>query len=217
MVRFVAFDVPPPGLGVTTVTGNVPAVVSWAAGITAVNCAELAKVVTSEVPLSCTVDCGVKLVPVTVSVVSVLPASTVGGEMESRTGTGLMTVTEAVPARVGSATLVAFTVTPFGEGGTAGAVYMPVASIVPTEESPPGIPFTAHVTEVLDVPLTVALNCSFSRTMAVVLLGETETEMMRTLGGALLPPPPHPTDRTRCSRAAAQRNALWVPSFMTAV
>ena len=137
--------------------------------------------------------------------------------MESRTGTGLMTVTEAVPARVGSATLVAFTVTPFGEGGTAGAVYMPVASIVPTEESPPGIPFTAHVTEVLDVPLTVALNCSFSRTMAVVLLGETETEMMRTLGGALLPPPPHPTDRTRCSRAAAQRNALWVPSFMTAV
>jgi hypothetical protein len=128
-----------------------------------------------------------------------------------------MTVTEAVPARVGSATLVAFTVTPFGEGGTAGAVYMPVASIVPTEESPPGIPFTAHVTEVLDVPLTVALNCSFSRTMAVVLLGETETEMMRTLGGALLPPPPHPTDRTRCSRAAAQRNALWVPSFMTAV
>jgi hypothetical protein len=94
---------------------------------------------------------------------------------------------------------------------------MPVASIVPTEESPPGIPFTAHVTEVLEVPLTVAVNCSLSRTMAVVLLGETETEMMRTAGGGALPPPPHPTDRTSCSTAAAQRNALWVPPFMTAL
>jgi hypothetical protein len=137
--------------------------------------------------------------------------------MESRTGIGLTMVTEAVPARVGSATLIAFTVTAFGEGGTAGAVYMPVASIVPTEESPPGIPFTAHVTEVLEVPLTVAVNCSLSRTMAVVLLGETETEMMRTAGGGALPPPPHPTDRTSCSTAAAQRNALWVPPFMTAL
>ena len=137
--------------------------------------------------------------------------------MELRTGTGLMTVTEAVPARVGSAALVAFTVTAFGEGGTAGAVYMPVAPIVPTEESPPGIPFTAHVTEVLEVPLTVAVNCSLSRTMAVVLLGETETEMMRTGGGVGPPPPPHPADTRICSRPTAQRNALWVPAFMTVV
>jgi hypothetical protein len=123
MVRFVVFDVPPPGLGVTTVTGNVPAVVSWAAGATAVNWVELRKVVATEVPLSCTADCGVKLVPVTVNVVSVLPESTVGGEMELRTGTGLMTVTEAEAIPLGSTTLAAFTVTVlFGEGGTAGAV-----------------------------------------------------------------------------------------------
>ncbi len=42
--------------------------------------------------------------------------------MELRAGTGLTTVTEAVAVRLGSTALVAFTVTVFGEGGTAGAV-----------------------------------------------------------------------------------------------
>ena len=88
----------------------------------AVNWVELTKLVASDVPLRCTVDCGVKLVPVTVRVVSLLPASTVTGEMELRVGSGLTTVTDAVPVRVGSTTLAAFTVTTFGEGGIAGAV-----------------------------------------------------------------------------------------------
>ena len=121
-VRSTAFEVPPPGLGVTTLTGNVPAVVSCAAGMTAVNCVGLPKVVASEIPPRCAVDCGVKLVPVTVSVVSELPMFTVVGEIELRVGAGLAMVTEAEPVPVVVATLVAFTVTVFGEGGIAGAV-----------------------------------------------------------------------------------------------
>jgi hypothetical protein len=122
IVRSVLFEIPPPGLGVTTVTGKVPALVNCVAGITAVNWVELPKVVTSEVPLSCTVDCGVKLVPVTVRIVSGLPASTAVGEIELRLGAGFTTVTAAEAVRVGSTTLAAFTVTTFGEGGIAGAV-----------------------------------------------------------------------------------------------
>jgi hypothetical protein len=97
-------------------------VVNRAAGITAVNCVALAKVVGSEPPPSFTVVCGVKPVPVTVSGVSGLPASTTVGEIEVKVGAGLTTVTAAVPVRLGSSTLAALTVTVFGEGGIAGAV-----------------------------------------------------------------------------------------------
>jgi hypothetical protein len=37
IVKFTVFDVPPPGAGVTTVTGAVPGVVRRAAGMTALN------------------------------------------------------------------------------------------------------------------------------------------------------------------------------------
>jgi hypothetical protein len=56
-VRFTAFEVPPPGLGVTTVTAKLPALASCAAGTTAVNCVELPKVVVSAVPFNRTLDC----------------------------------------------------------------------------------------------------------------------------------------------------------------
>jgi len=140
-------------------------------------------VVTSEVPLSCTVDCEVKPVPVTVNVVSPLPASTVEGESELRVGAGLTTVTDAEPVRLGSTTLAAFTVTTFGEGGIAGAVYRPLASIMPIEELPPTKPFTDQVTAELPVPATVAVNWMVLCAMAVALRGETETKMAGVCGG----------------------------------
>jgi hypothetical protein len=52
----------------------------------------------------------------------------------------------------------AVTVTVAGEGTVAGAVYIPAALIVPCVESPPATPFTCHVTAVLDVLKTVAVN-----------------------------------------------------------
>jgi len=54
---------------------------------------------------------------------------------------------------------VAVTVTVVGFGGEFGAVYRPFEEIMPTVELPPIVPFTAQVTPVLDVPLTLAVNC----------------------------------------------------------
>ncbi len=61
------FDVLPPSV---TVMLNEPAVVSELAGITAVSCEELTKVVVSAVPLKFTTELFVKLEPETVSVVA---------------------------------------------------------------------------------------------------------------------------------------------------
>jgi len=145
-VRSTAFEVPPPGLGVTTLTGNVPAVVSCAAGMTAVNCVELPTVVVTAVPLNWTVDCWANPVPVTVSVVSPLPASMVVGEIEVMDGDGLLIVAEAEPLWLVSTAAVAVTVTAFGVGGTGGAVYKPeVPSMLP-HAAPPAVQVTDQVT-----------------------------------------------------------------------
>ncbi len=116
-------------------------------GITAVSCVELTKVVASDVLPNITVDCGASPVPVTVSVVSGLPAFTVVGEMVLIADVGFTTVTEAEALRVVSTTLVAVAVTTLlGEGGTAGPVYNPVELIVPTVPFPPATPFTDQLT-----------------------------------------------------------------------
>jgi hypothetical protein len=44
-------------------------------------------------------------------------------------------------------------------GIVAGAVYSPAVEIVPLAAEPPTTPFTSHVTAVLVVPVTVAVNC----------------------------------------------------------
>jgi hypothetical protein len=67
-----------------------------------------------------------------------------------------VTVTWAVALLVASATLVA--VTACGPPGWAGAVYKPMALIVPLVAFPPWTPSTDHVTAVLVVPVTVAVN-----------------------------------------------------------
>ena len=75
-----------------------------------------------EVAPDWTVDWGVKPVPVTVIVVSALPAKTVLGERDETVGAGLTTCTVADPEELVLAVLVAVMVTVLGEGGTAGAV-----------------------------------------------------------------------------------------------
>ena len=83
---------------------------------------ELRNEVARAVVPACTTDCRANPVPFSVSVVLGLPALTLEGEIELRAGAGFVMATDAEAVRVGSATLVAFTVTVFGEGGTAGAV-----------------------------------------------------------------------------------------------
>ena len=75
-----------------TVTLAVPAVVISEAGIEAVNCVELLKVVVRFDPFQCTTDPFTKLVPVTVRVNAGLPAVVEAGLMLVRVGAGLLMV-----------------------------------------------------------------------------------------------------------------------------
>ena len=69
----------------------------------------------------------------------------------------------------------AVTVTVAGEGTVAGATYIPDALIVPCVASPPATPFTCHVTAVLVVFKTVAVNGLLAPTCTVALVGATDT------------------------------------------
>jgi hypothetical protein len=68
-------------------------------------------------------------------------------------------VTSAVADLVESATAVAVREKKTGFGGTEGAVYRPEESTVPQVVPAHPVPVIVHVTALLDVPVTVALNC----------------------------------------------------------
>jgi hypothetical protein len=70
-----------------------------------------------------------------------------------------VTVALADPDFVVSAWDTAVTVTVAGLGTAEGAVYSPEVEIVPTDEFPPVTLFACQVTAVLEVPVTVAVNC----------------------------------------------------------
>lgn len=88
MVNVSAFDVPPPGVGFTTVTAAVPAAATSAAVMDAVNCVALTNVVVRALPFHCTADVLMKLVPFTVSVNAAPPTGPVAGTSEASVGTG---------------------------------------------------------------------------------------------------------------------------------
>ena len=79
MVNVSALDVPPPGVGLVTVTDAVPAVATSAARIEAVTCVELTKVVVRVLPAKLTVAPLTKPVPFTVKVKAAEPAVAVEG------------------------------------------------------------------------------------------------------------------------------------------
>src|SRR2546426_72256 len=115
-----AADVPPPGVGVSTVTGTLAAVAMSAAAIAAVNWVALTKVVVRAAPFQRTVEPLVKPVPLTVSVKAAPPTCALVGDRLETVGTGLLienvntpdvppsgpdrtTVTDAVPTAARSA------------------------------------------------------------------------------------------------------------------
>ena len=75
MVKVNALVVPPPRVGLKTVTLAVPALAKSAAGIVALNCVALPKVVVRSAPFQRTLEVLTKFVPITVSVRSALPTS----------------------------------------------------------------------------------------------------------------------------------------------
>ena len=89
MVKFAAFEVPPPGAELVTVTAAVPAVAMAAAGMAAVNCVALTNVVVRAVPPKLTVEAATKFVPLTVSVKAAPPATALFGEIVVIVGVGL--------------------------------------------------------------------------------------------------------------------------------
>src|SRR5713101_7416141 len=90
-------------------------------------------------------------------------------------GGAVVTVTVAFADLLVSACAIAVTVTVAGLGTVAGAVYRPAVEIVPTVEFPPVTPFTCHVTAVLLLPVTVAVNCCVVLTTTDALVGEMLT------------------------------------------
>ena len=85
-----------------------------------------------------------------------------------------ITVTCAVSITVDCACEIAVMVIVAGEGIAAGAVYVPFASMVPCVVSPPATPFTCHVTAVLGVFATAAVNFSVVETCTEALVGATD-------------------------------------------
>ena len=104
----------------------------------------------------------------------------VGARVIEITG-AVVIVTVALSNFVLSAAEIAITVTAL-DGTLAGAVYSPVALIVPVVAFPPVTLFTCHVTAVFAVPETVAVNCCVRPVVTVAVLGLTVTT---TAGGAV--------------------------------
>ena len=69
------------------------------------------------------------------------------------------------------------------EPGAEGAVYRPVALMVPTELFPPALPSTDQVSTGLDRPCAEALNCCVAPGARTTPLGDTER--LKTVTGEL--------------------------------
>ena len=91
-------------------------------------------------------------------------------------------VTVALVEDVELATLVAVTVADPADGTDSGAMYNPDDVIVPVVELPPATPLTDHVTPVLLVPETVAVNCFEVPTCKLAEVGEIVTVIEVELG-----------------------------------
>jgi hypothetical protein len=167
-----------PGLGLITVTANIPGV---AAVPVAESCVEETKVVVSGEPASVTCAPFTKLLPVTM--IEMVPAGTDIGETLASTGTGFSSVTALCPEALELAILTACTVTEFGLGSVAGARDTPDALIVPVAIAPPLTPLTSQVTDVFDVPVTVAVKGCAWPARTFTGFGATETLIAGGGGG----------------------------------
>lgn len=121
------------------------------------------------------------VVPVTADVNCwVFPATTCADRGEMVTATGCRIVTDADAVLDVSATEVAITVTSAGLGAFAGAVYRPVEETVPQVAPEQPVPLTLHVTAVLDVFVTVGVNCCVFPATTCAVFGD----MVIATGGA---------------------------------
>src|SRR5271154_4316778 len=85
-------------------------------------------------------------------------ASSSGAKLVN-TGTGLFSVAPALPSLLVSDGSTALIVIELGAGGNSGAVYKPLASIVPSVAFPPATPLTDQFTAGWDPSPVFAANC----------------------------------------------------------
>src|SRR4030095_3434681 len=90
IVKVRALEVPPPGAGLNTVTGAVPAAAMSVAGMAAVTCVAFTKVVVRAAPFHLTSEPETKLLPLTVSVQAGPPAVALLGTRVVSAGTGFV-------------------------------------------------------------------------------------------------------------------------------
>lgn len=105
----------------------------------------------------------VLVVPVTVAVncfCALTPTWAVVGEIEIPTTVPEVIVTVADPDLVGSDSKVAVTATIGGFGALAGAVYNPLALMLPQADAVHPLPEMLQITRVLELPITFAVNCN---------------------------------------------------------
>src|ERR1700674_631164 len=121
-----------------------------------------------------------------------------------------MMVRSVLPDFVASAWLVAFTCTVAGTGRSIGAVYPPLAAMVPPTLFPPATSFTLQVTPVSLVFATLAVNVSELPRSTSLLVDVTLTVMDG--GGAgrgvtrPAPPPPPPSVHALAVRSARKHH-----------
>ena len=136
---------------------------------------------------------------------SVEPSTTVAEDGAMPIEMPLTSATLAEAFAFVSASDVAVTVTVCAEGKICGAVYWPVAEIIPNCALPPAIPSTLHVTEGFVVPLALAVNTVASPNRTETFVGEIVTTICG--GGGLDPPPPvRPAQPTRSDARTASRS-----------
>src|SRR3989454_1016756 len=208
-----AADVPPPGVGVSTVTGTLAAVAMSAAAIAAVNWVALTKVVVRAAPFQRTVEPLVKPVPLTVSVKAAPPTCALVGDRLETVGTGLLienvntpdvppsgpdrtTVTDAVPTAARSEAGMA-------AGGRAGLTKV-VVRVAPFQRTVD--PFTNPV------PLTVSVKAA-PPTVALVGVSPVIVGMGLLTGNvcaAEVPPPGVGVNTVTCGVPAVAMSAAGI-------
>jgi len=192
IVNVCAFEVPPPGVGFTTVMEAVPAVAMSGAGTVAVSCVEETNVVVREVPPQRTVEVETKFVPVTVKVNCGSPGVAQVGLIAVVVGTRLLMVN-----------VTAFDVPPPGAGFTTVTDAVPalairaagtvaVSCVALTNVVVSAVPFQFTVEpETNLVPFTVNVNCA---PPAVAEVGLIEvivgTGLLMVMTSVAVPVPP---------------------------
>jgi hypothetical protein len=133
----------------------VPTWAAVAVPVAVICVADTRFVVSAVVPKS-RVAPGAKFAPVTVSVK--VPTGIEVGVTEAICGVGLFSVTMLLAVMAVLAVSVALTVTELGVGGNCGAVYTPLAVIVPIAAFPPATPFTDQANAGVEPSLVFAVN-----------------------------------------------------------